>query len=409
MHSARQPSRFSRPALAGVALTAAALLSACGGHGAYTRAALKQSQDRLGAIKAGAEYETARQQFLSGELPKALKTVETSVALAPSVAKTHVLRGRVLLEMGEYEQSLDALAEALKLEPGNIEANFHTAVAFERINRFEDALTHYRACSQSDPNEARFVVAQADMLIEMRRRDEARSMLEAALERFPNSAGVRHSLATVAMLDDLPALASRMLREARLLDPDDVGVLEDLASAELGAGRFAEAEEALRDLLAKDGMEGRRDLKHMRVRCLVEMNRLVDARTALMGLTADRSGEADRQAWLTLGRVALKLNDMPRLRTAASRLMALEPTKPDGRLLMAAWQRRRGDLEGSLRSINAAIELAPRQQEAWVMRGVVLGELGRTDESRESLRTANAMRSDAPSAPLATVIDDSGR
>jgi Flp pilus assembly protein TadD len=83
--------------------------------------------------------------------------------------------------------------------------------------------------------------------------------------------------------------------------------------------------------------------------------------------------------------------------------MALEPTKPDGRLLMAAWQRRRGDLEGSLRSINAAIELAPRQEEAWVMRGVVLGELGKSDDAAEALRVAQGLRTATPSPTFVTV------
>lgn len=411
MTSKTTTTRMRNAAIAGALLTGASLLGACSGrHGAYTSAALKQSEQRLGAIKAGAEFETARQQFLSGDLPKALKTIDTSVSLAPTVTKSQVLRGRILLEMGEYEDALNAFATAIELDPGHIEANFHRGVAFERISRWEEALTQYQKAAKLDPTESRFVVAQAEMLLELRRRDDSRALLESALERFPNSAAVRHSLASVALLDGSPDLAARLLREARLLAPEDTGVLEDLARAEMSNGRYAEAEEALRELLAEDDMEARRDLMHMRVRCLIEMNRLVDARTALLALTGDRKGEADRHAWLTLGRVSLKLNDMPRLRTAASRLMALEPGKPDGRLLMAAWQRRRGDLEGSLRSINAAIELAPRQEESWVMRGVVLGELGKSDEAAEALRVAQGLRTTTSTPTFATVpVEAEGR
>lgn len=404
MTSKTTTTRARSATIASVILTGASLLGACSGqHGAYTSAALKQSEQRLGAIKAGAEFETARQQFLSGDLPKALKTIDTSVSLAPTVTKSHVLRGRILLEMGEYEDALNAFATAIELDPGHVEANFHRGVAFERISRWDEALTQYEKVATLDPTESRFIVAQAEMLLELRRRDESRAILESALERFPNSAAVRHSLASVALLDGSTDLAARLLREARLLAPEDTGVLEDLARAEMSNGRYAEAEEALRELLSADDMVARRDLMHMRVRCLIEMNRLVDARTALLALTGDRKGEADRHAWLTLGRVALKLNDMPRLRTSASRLMALEPTKPDGRLLMAAWQRRRGDLEGSLRSINAAIELAPRQEEAWVMRGVVLGELGKSAEASEALRVAQGLRTTSPSPTFANV------
>ncbi len=397
-------------ALATGALVLSTLLSGgCEGHGAYTQAALDKSTKRLGAIKAGAEFETARQQFLSGDLDKGLSTIDLSISLAPEVAKSHVLRGKIMLEKGNYEESIASFDSAIELDSNSVEAHFHRGAAYERINRWEDALAQFRKCAELDPSEPRFLVAQSDILLELRRRDDARAMLEEAMDRFPNSPHVRRSLGSIALLDGFPDLASRLLRESRLLSPDDSGVLEDLARAELIAGRYAEAEVAISDLLAMEGMEGRRDLMHMRVNCLVEMNRLVDARTALLELTRDRQGEADRKAWLTLGRVSLKLNDMPRLRAAASRLIALEPNKPDGRLLMATWQRRRGDLEGSLRSITTALEIAPRQQEAWVMRGVVLGELGRKPEADEAMRIAHGLNASPKAAIAGVVVDDSDR
>ncbi len=397
-------------AISGCAIALCAVLGGCGGgHGSYTQAALDKSTQRLGAIKAGAEYETARQQFLSGDLDKGLGTIDLCISLAPEVTKSHVLRGKIMLEKGNYEESIASLDSAIALDDNHVEAHFHRGAAYERINRWDDALAQYRKCSELDPSEPRFLVAQSDILLELRRRDDARAMLEEAMERFPNSHHVRRSLGSIALLDGFPDLAAQLLRESRLLSPDDSGVLEDLARAELNAGRFAEAEIALSDLLRMDGMDGRRDLMHMRVLCLVEMNRLVDARTALLDLTRDRQGEADRKAWLTLGRVSLKLNDMPRLRTSAARLIALEPGKPDGRLLMAAWQRRRGDLEGSLRSITAALEITPRQQEAWVMRGVVLGELGRKSEADEALRVAHGLNASPKAAIAGVVVDDSDR
>jgi Flp pilus assembly protein TadD len=397
-------------ALTSCAIAVCTILSGCGGgHGAYTQAALDKSTQRLGAIKAGAEYETARQQFLSGDLDKALNTIDLAISLAPDVTKSHVLRGKIMLEKGSHEDSIESLNSAVALDGSDIEAHFHRGVAYERINRWEDALAQYTKCSELDPGEPRFIVAQSDILLELRRRDDARKILEEAMVRFPNSAHVRRSLGAIALLDGLPDLASQLLRESLLLAPEDSGVLEDLARAELNGGRFAEAEIALSELLRKDGMTGRRDLMHMRIQCLVEMNRLVDARTALLDLTRDRQGEADRKAWLTLGRVALKLNDMPRLRTSAARLIALEPNKPDGRLLMAVWQRRRGDLEGSLRSISAAIEITPKQQEAWVMRGVVLGEMGRKAEADEALRVAQGLSASTSVTIAGVVVEDSDR
>lgn len=405
------PTRFALGALATgvIALT----LTGCKGHGNYTSAAVKHSEQRLGAIKAGAEFETARQQFFSGDLDKALRTIERAIANAPQVTKSYTLRGRILLERGDYEDAIEALTVAIGMDEAPVDAYFNRAIAFERVNRWQDAIEDYSRCRELDPTEPRYLVAAADMLVEMGRVPEAREMLLKGIEAHQHSAGVRRTLGTVALLEGMPEYAARLLREARLLEPKNTGVLEDLARAEMAANRFADAEVVLAQLLAEPNMQARRDLMHMRVHCLIEVNRLVDARTALLALTRDEAGSADRVAWLTLGRVALRLNDLPRLRQSASRLMAIDAMQPDGRLFMAAWQRRRGDLDGALRSLDGAIELAPRQSEAWAMRSVVLKDLGRDKESAESLRTAQAMRSvqmnTRSGGSLAGVVEDAQR
>src|SRR5689334_14733375 len=95
-----------RPIRSGSALALAACLAAltgCAGHGQYTQEGIKTAEERLAQMKSGTEWQMAQQQFLAGDLDKALKTVDSSIGLNPKVAKSHTLRGRILIEKGQLE------------------------------------------------------------------------------------------------------------------------------------------------------------------------------------------------------------------------------------------------------------------------------------------------------------------
>ncbi|MEL6740178.1 MAG: hypothetical protein AAFP26_05950, partial [Planctomycetota bacterium] len=91
--------------IAGLSLT----LGGCSGQGRYTREAVSQAEEKMSVIKAGTEWKMGEQAFLAGDLEKALRRVDASLSLNDTVTKSHVLRGRVLLEQGDLGESLMAL------------------------------------------------------------------------------------------------------------------------------------------------------------------------------------------------------------------------------------------------------------------------------------------------------------
>ena len=97
-----------------VSLAAAVIaLSGCNrGHGTWTEGAKIQSQHRVDQLKSANEYQMAKQNFLAGDLDKALKGVEKSLTINPSVAISHVLRGWILIEMDNLEEASLALTRA---------------------------------------------------------------------------------------------------------------------------------------------------------------------------------------------------------------------------------------------------------------------------------------------------------
>lgn len=375
---------------AGAAVGLATLLGGCtSGHGRYTTEGLNAAQDRMATIKAGTEWDMARQQFLVGDLSKALKSVDQSISIKDSVAKSHNLRGRILVELGQLEQASEAFKRALVIDPSFVEAHYYLGVLYERFGELEQALEKYQAAAALEPSDAQYTIAAAEMLIETGRLDKAEELLDSRRAYFEHNAGVRQTLGHIALMRGDAAKASELFHEAQLLDPEDVSILEDLVLAQMKSGEYVEAEYTLRRLMKDKELSERRDLKQLHARCLVALDRPVEARTILLGITSDERGINDVDAWIDLGQVAVMLGDFQRARIAAGRVTALAPSRFEGPLLAAFWMRDRGDLAGALKSADDARRLAKGSDPTpSIVRGLILRELGRMSEAEASFAEA---------------------
>lgn len=371
---------------------AAGLVMFAGGcnkpHGEYTGQFKEEAGVRMNRLKAGTDWDMAHQQFLSGDLDKALRNAEMSIERADDVAKAHLLKGRILLEMGRMEDSLASFDRTLELDSSITEAHYYKGVVYERFGQSEKALESYMAASKQDPSNAQFVVASAEMLIDMDRLEEARKILTTGSSDFEHNAGVRQTLGHIAMMEGKVDDAVRLFNEACLLAPDEPSLLEDLARAQIAARKYSEAEYSLRRLLANDKDNSRRDLRHLQARCLIEIDRPVEARSILQDIVNDPQGANDVQTWTELGNIAFILKDERRLRECATRLVAIAPDRQEGYFLMAAWQRSKGNIKGAIASLDKAVERAHGDSAPAVMRGVLYQELGMKPQAAQSYRVA---------------------
>jgi len=390
------------------ALTLCAMAAAgCAGHGAHTSQGLAVAQERMATIKAATQWDMARQQFLTGDLDKALKSVEEALAFNPSVAKSHSLKGRILLEMGQLEQALRSFKQALAVDPSFEEAQYFLGVVYERFNEYDLALQAYRKAAELAPDDPQYAIAAAEMLIEQGKLDEAEALLLQGAGAFRHNAGVRQTLGHIALLRNQPSRAVKYFTQARLLAPDDPATLEDLAYAQMEAEQYAEAERSLAQLLQDESRKDRADLKRLRARTLVELNRPVEARSLLLELSRDPQEAADPQLWIDLASTALLIDDWRLVRQAAARAAGLAPRRYEPYMHLAAWARHRGDVETALRNIDKAIALAPVDPAPYMLQGLILQESGRRDAAARAYAKAAAMRqAGGRRDALATVEED---
>ncbi|MDX2116011.1 MAG: tetratricopeptide repeat protein [Planctomycetota bacterium] len=344
-----------------LALVWAGVLAGCG-HGTYTTKAIGEAEQRMKEIKSATEWDLAQQRFEAGDLESAIQSVDRSIALNPDVAKSHLLRGRILHEMGRPEDALAALETGRKLDEKNADFLYYRGVILESVGQEERALEAYTAAAALAPDEIRHTLAAAEVLVQQERISEARALLGAQLEKFEFSPGVHQLLGHICMLENDPSAAAEHFRQASVLGVESPAILEDLARAEIAASRFADADATLARLTRLKGYETRRDLQHMRARCLIELRRPVEARQILTGLTKGAEGASDVEAWARLADIAVMIGDDRQLRAAAQRLIAVAPDRYEGYLALAVWQRKSGDLAAALRSAERAAELAPSER-----------------------------------------------
>ncbi|MHC4429067.1 MAG: tetratricopeptide repeat protein [Planctomycetota bacterium] len=359
------------------ALIALAALTACEGHGKYTSEFLEEAKGDMSRLHGATQYDLAVQQFNSGDLERALSTINSSIALSGQTAPAELLRGRILLELGRSDDALASLKQGVAIDPAVPEFHYYRAIAFERIGRLEEALEDYRAAAALAPNEAQYILAAAEVLIDLDRLDDARTLLAKQTGDFESNAGVRQALGHVAMLQGDHREAIHFFAEAAMLGPGDPVLREDLCHAQITAGRFTEAEATLRRLCGEEGYEDRRDLSHLHAACLIELDRPVEARSILYRLIRSSDGADDIEGRIKLVDVALMLRDDGLLQTVAKRLMAAAPDRHEGYLAMAMWQRQNGDLEGALRSVERAIDRAGEDPTPDHLREILSRELGR--------------------------------
>lgn len=351
------------------------LLVGCTGHGVSTRRESSAAKERLAAMKSAMEWQSAKQQLLAGNTEKALQAIDRSLGLNPNVAKSHVLKGRILMEQGDLEGALNWYGTAEGLDPENVEAQYYSAVVYERLKQPEEALARYRRASDLEPSNPQYVIAAAEVLIDQGKLEEAETELTSHRASFANNPGVNQTLGHIAMIRNKSEDALNYFEEARLAAPDDLAIQSDVIGAEIACKKFADAEHNITKLLKQKGFEDRRDLQLQRARCLVELDRPMDAREVLVKLTNSDGGSSDVEAWIELGKVSYKLKDTNRARTAAARLVAIAPDRPEGYQLRAMVFRRVGSLDQAHDNAVRAVAIAPTA-ENYVLLGMIERQRG---------------------------------
>ncbi len=152
--------------------------------------------------------------------------------------------------IGRYEEAIDELKEALRLDPGYIEVHNNLAVTYDKMNRFEEAIAELEEALRLNPayieahSNLGNIYARAGMY------EEAIKELHEALRLNPGYAVAHNNLGNIYALQEKKHKACKEFEEALHLNPDYACARNNLGSVYADMGMYKEAlkefEEALR-------------------------------------------------------------------------------------------------------------------------------------------------------------------
>lgn len=364
------------------------------GCGGPTRAGLEaraEARDRMGLVNAQISYDQAKRAFEVGDFDRALRDVNHAIDRFSEVPAYHLLQGRILLEMHRLEHALHAFDSAVEIAQSRgqrasstdtslQQAHYFAGIVFQRWSNHEKAHERYFQAATIDPSNAQYLLAAAEAKIAVGKYDEAFDLIAPRLAYFEHNAAMRHLLGHIALLQGDAAYAAQQFTQARLLNPDDPMLAEELAWAQYAAGKYAHALESLQQLsVMTRGRERRVDLVHLEARCLLHLERHVDARALYMELT--RLSPTDPEVWIELGALAWELGDQRRVAESATRIISLAPNRFEGYALRGIYFRDNGRLSDAENLLRQAANRSPNNALPHLLLAQVLEQSDRHEEA----------------------------
>jgi len=356
-----------------------------------------QARERMNNVGAGFTYEQARQAFESGQLPRALREIDRAIVQTPDNAGFHLLRGRILLEMNDLESARQALDASLDKNPELADAHYFAGIVEQRWSHDEAALERYDRAREIEPRNLSYLVAAAEMRIGLGRTVEARQIIDEKIGFFEHHPALLHALGQIALLEGDRARAASLYEQARLRDPDNLQLAEELAGAQYEAGQYATCVATLQSLHGR--LPARRsDLVLLEARCLAQMGERETARERFA--EAVKLAPDDAGAWIEFGMLAWESGDSDRVAQCASRALSLDAKRWGGWVLQGIDARHRGDLREACAAFSRAAQLGEGQPMVWMLLGHSLEESGNRDQARIAYQKALAIDPDNEEARM---------
>lgn len=385
-----------------LALTGCSSTDKQGNHDRWVEDATNSWQ----GVKSELALQMANQQFATGQLNLALKTVEEQLELDPENPRLWLMAGRVALENSELEISFGRLEKARTLDPELAEPYYYQGIIHQRWQQYDLALTSYGNARERDADNPSYTLAEAEMLAQLSRVGQAIAVLEVKAVYFDQNAAIRAMLGHLYRRQADHTQAVYWFKQASMLAPDDHKLAEELARSQMASGQYGPAASTLRQLMYTNYAKTRDDLHRLLAEAYQSNGQNREARGVYQQLT--REHPTGIEDWFKLGELNLRLEDYAAALQSANRLINLAPEDHRGYTLAGMVWHKRGRTDRALSMFDRAAEAAPDSTTPLILRGMALQRDGRPAAAAQAYEQALQIDPDDSRAQrlLAGVSDD---
>jgi putative PEP-CTERM system TPR-repeat lipoprotein len=331
----------------------------------------------------------AQVQLLQGRADRAQETLQAATREGEPVSPDLLLlQARAALGAGDQARAREVLAKLEQQGVPTEAVRLDLAAAYIQVGQPDRAVALLSAGEGGD--EARREQLRAVAVASKDRAAGVRELKAYAEKHAGDGAAVRFAALTLGALGEVP-VATKLLEQRIAADPKDVDTLSALAQIQARAGQLDAAQATLARVLAlKPTAEVRiasAQLAAARGREDEALQILEEARKADPKAVAPRT---------LLARAYFARNNLDAARKLADELIALDPAKPEPRLLSAGVALKQKDEARALSDVNEAVRIAPQAAGAWLGKGEIHEVLKQYDEARTAYRRAQALAPDSP-------------
>ena len=358
--------------------------------------AKQQAHERWYRTRANIVYGVAMEHFKVGQLDRAQAKAMEALALDDTYPEARLLLGKIHIEQERFQLAIAELTQLRETFPQSAEVHYLLGVAQEKAGLLDDALVSYRRCQALDGSNMPAVIAAAEVLVGQGQIREAQLYVESYVSVADGEVGVFELAGRLAMMQNDYAKAAERYQQACDLDTANLAYLESLAKTQFFAGRYEEAAENLKMLLASADCTPGTWVYTMLGDCDMAMDRPRQAQDAYYKATEASPESAG--AWVNLAKPALLLKDWARAILAARRALALDPTMLDATLLLGYALLLDGQADGSLSVLAEAGKQHPDSAELQCLLGRAHAAAGNAAEAMRCYAAALRITPDHPVA-----------